>query len=60
MSTNYPIVSLVNGSNVYYARTHNWSSTGVMQTGKTATTEFDPPLNLPSGTYSLYVSANGL
>jgi hypothetical protein len=60
MSSNYPIVSLVNGSKVYYARTHNWSSTGVRQTGKTVTTEFDPPLNLPTGTYSLYVSANGL
>jgi hypothetical protein len=60
MSTNYPIVSLVNGSNVYYARTQKWSSTGVMQTGKTVTTEFFPPLNLPTGTYSLIVSANGL
>jgi hypothetical protein len=60
MSTNYPIVSLVNGSKVYYARTYNWSSTGVRQTGKTVTTQFDPPLNLPTGTYSLYVSANGI
>ncbi len=60
MSSNYPIVYLKSGSNVYYARTHNWSSTGVRQTGKTVSTEFDPPLNLPSGTYSLYVSANGL
>jgi len=60
MSSNYPIVFLKSGSNVYYARTHHWSSTGVRQTGKTVTTEFDPPLNLPTGTYSLYVSANGL
>jgi hypothetical protein len=60
MSTNYPIVFLKTGSTVYYARTHNWSSTGVRQTSQTVTTEFDPPLNLPSGTYSLYVSANGL
>jgi hypothetical protein len=60
MSTNYPIVYLKSGSNVFYARTHNWSSTGVMQTGKTVSTEFDPPLDMPSGTYSLYVSANGL
>jgi hypothetical protein len=60
MSTNYPIVSLTNGSKAYYARTLNWSSTGVRQTGKTVTTEFFPPLNLPTGTYSLVVSANGL
>jgi len=60
MSTNYPIVSLTQGSNVYYARTYNWSSTGVMQIGKTQTTEFDLPQNLPTGAYSLAVSANGL
>jgi hypothetical protein len=63
MSTNYPIVFLangVNGSNVYYARTRHWSSTGVRKTGQTVTTEFDVPANLPTGNYSLYVEANGL
>jgi hypothetical protein len=60
MATNFPIVYLQNGSKVYYARTHNWSNTGVRQTGVTESVEFDPPLNLPSGTYSLYVSASGL
>jgi hypothetical protein len=32
MNTNYPIVSLVDtGGKVYYARTFNWNSTGVMR-----------------------------
>jgi len=29
MDSNYPIVRLVNGANVYYAKTYNWSNTGV-------------------------------
>jgi hypothetical protein len=60
MATNFPIVSLTNGPKVYYARTYHWSSTGVMQTGKTVTTEFELPPAIPNGTYSLAVSANGL
>src|SRR5262249_11394689 len=60
MNTNYPIVRLVgSGGSVYYARTFNWSSTGV-QTGNTVqTTQFSLPTGLPAGTYSVVVSANG-
>jgi alpha-tubulin suppressor-like RCC1 family protein len=59
-ATNYPIVRLTSGSNVYYARTFNWSSTGV-QTGNTpVTTEFTVPGSVPTGIYPLVVVANGI
>ncbi len=59
-ATNYPIVQLKNGSNVYYARSFNWNRTAV-QTGNLAdTTEFSLPVGLPHLTYSLYVIANGI
>ena len=46
--------------NVYFARTFNWSSTGV-QTGSTPeTTDFTLPAGLPLGTYQLTVVANGI
>jgi hypothetical protein len=59
MNTNYPLVRLVSGSNVYYARTFNWSSTGVMTGSQVVSTEFALPAGLPSGSYTLYVVANG-
>ena len=60
MSTNYPIVKLTNGTNVYYARTTNWDNTGV-QTGATVSNaQFTLPAGLPNGTYSLTVTANGI
>jgi hypothetical protein len=59
-ATNYPIVQLTNGSNVYYARTFNWNRTAV-QTGSLAdTTQFTLPVGLPHLTYSLVVIANGI
>ncbi len=60
MNTNYPIVRLTSGSNVYYARTYNWSSTGVATGSTLETTEFRLPLGLPAGTYSLVVDGNGI
>ena len=61
MATNRPLVRITDSSgNVYYARTYNWSSTGV-QTGSTpVTTQFRLPLNLPAGTYSVAAVANGI
>jgi len=60
MACNYPIVRLTNNSstNVYYARTYGWSSTTVQNTNP-VTTEFSLPPNLPTGTYSLVVTAVG-
>jgi hypothetical protein len=60
-ASNYPLVRMTNsaGGNVYYARTFNWSSTGVMTGNTPVTTEFTVPGNVPSGDYSLVVVANG-
>src|SRR5439155_4489157 len=53
MDSNYPLVRLTDGNgNVYYARTYNWSSTGVKTGCKLITTEFTLPAGLPSGSYS--------
>lgn len=59
-ATNYPIVQLKNGSNVYYARTFNWNRTAVMTGNLPDTTQFTLPVNLPHLTYSLVVIANGI
>lgn len=61
MDSNYPLVRLTDGSgNVYYARTYNWSSTGVMTGNSLVSTEFVLPPFLPGGPYSLCVVANGI
>lgn len=59
-ATNYPIIRLTSGSNVYYARTYNWSSTGVVTGDTPVSTEFTVPANVPLGEYSLFVVANGI
>ncbi len=60
MSTNYPLVRLTSGSNVYYARTFNWNSTGVARGILADSCSFTLPAGLPLGTYSLAVVANGI
>ena len=60
MNSNYPLVRLKSGSNVYYARTYNWNSTGVMRGNAPDTAKFTLPAGLPNGTYSLEVVANGI
>jgi len=61
MDSNYPLVRLLDSSaNVYYARTFNWTSTGVMTGCQLTSTEFALPPALPAGFYSLVVVANGI
>lgn len=61
MDSNYPLVRLTDAlGDVFYARSHHWSSTGVMQVNKVVTTEFDLPSLLPPGVYSVAVVANGI
>jgi hypothetical protein len=61
MSTNRPIVRLIGQNGLtYYARTFNWSSTGVMTGNNSLTTEFTLPAGIPNGTYSVYAVANGI
>jgi hypothetical protein len=60
MNSNYPLVRMTNSNGqVYYARTYNWSSTGVMTGTNIVSTEFMVPENLLAGYYSLVVVANG-
>jgi hypothetical protein len=61
MDSNFPIVRMTNNStgNVYYGRTYNWTSTGVMTSNTLVSTEFVTPTNFPAGTYSLVAVANG-
>ena len=60
MDTNYPLVRLTSGSNVYYARTTSWSNTGVMLGSTSETVNVTLPLGIPAGTYSLVAVANGV
>jgi Galactose oxidase, central domain len=62
MNTNYPLVRLSNGDGtVRYARTYNWSSTGVMTGSRVVSTEFRLPAGLPQGsTWSIVAVANGI
>ncbi len=60
MNSNYPIVRLVNGSNVYYCRTSNWNSTGVMRGSAADAATLTIPSGLPDVPYSLFVVANGI
>ncbi len=59
-STNYPIIRLTNGTNVYYCKTTNWNRVGAICTDSLEdTVDFSLPAGLPAGTYSLVVTANG-
>jgi hypothetical protein len=62
MNSNYPLVRLTDsGGHVYYARTHNWSSTSVRTGNTPMSTEFTMPAGFGGGgTYSLVVVANGI
>ncbi len=62
MNGNYPIVQFqdTNNNHIDYARTFNWSGTGVQTGGAVETTEFELPNGLVPQTYLLSVSANGL
>ncbi|MGN6368023.1 MAG: hypothetical protein ACTHN5_07165 [Phycisphaerae bacterium] len=60
MSTNYPLIRLTSGSNVYYARSFGWNMTGVVTGDAPAFTNFSLPANLPQGAYQLQVVTNGV
>ena len=71
MDSNYPLVRVTDNAsgNIYYARTFNWSGTGIQTGSATVTTEFTLPAGLctPGGmnvggnrSLSLVVVANGI
>jgi hypothetical protein len=61
MASNYPIIRLTDANgNVSYARTFNWSSTGVATGSTPESVEFTlPPADAP-GAYLVSVIANGI
>ncbi len=60
-STNYPIVRLTDGTNVYYAKSTNWNRIGAVMTDSLPdTADFVIPNGMPAGTYSVVVIANGI
>jgi hypothetical protein len=60
MSSNYPIVQIADSAgNVLYARTYNWSSTGVATGSTPETTQFTMPAGVVGG-FSVTVIANGI
>ena len=59
MDENYPIVSLSAGGKVRYARTYDWSSTGIQQK-KASTTKLTLKKGTPAGTHQLVISAAGI
>ncbi len=59
MATNYPLVRLTNGTNVYYATTSNWNRIGAVATDSLEDSAYFSLPSMPGGTYSLVVVANG-
>ena len=59
MSTNWPLVRLTSGSNVYYAKTSNWNRIGAVNTDSLEDTAYFEIPSVPQGTYSLAVVVNG-
>ncbi|NNV56818.1 T9SS type A sorting domain-containing protein [Limnovirga soli] len=60
MASNYPLLRITAGANVFYARTFNWNSTGVMRGAAADTAFFTLPAGLTAGPYSISVVANGI
>jgi hypothetical protein len=61
MDTNYPIVRLADTTgDVWYARTSNWTSTGVATGSAVVGTRFTLSSGIPAGNCSLTVIASGI
>jgi Kelch motif len=57
---NYPIVRLINATGTFYARTTNWSSTGVATGASPESVNFTLGAGMTPGNYSLVVSGAGV
>jgi hypothetical protein len=61
MDSNYPIVRIADfADHTYYARTSNWSSTGVATGATPETVDFTMPKGLGTGLYEVSVVGNGI
>jgi len=58
--SNYPLVKLVSGGIVRYARTYNHSTMGFATGGTSVQTHFIVPQSTPAGTYQVSAIANGI
>ena len=58
--TNYPLVRLVSGSTVRYARTFNHSTLAFATGAASVQTHFTLPQGIPAGTYQASAIANGI
>ena len=59
--SNYPIFRFTSGGKVYYARSYNWNSAGVQRgLSNIDTAYFELPPTMGTGSYELYVVANGI
>ena len=61
-ATNYPLVRITNKNtgNVFYARTHGYSTMGVATGSTPVSTNFDVPAKMDTGASTLVVVANGI
>ena len=61
-ATNYPIVRLTNGAtrHVFYARTHDHSTMGIVTGNTIVSTTMDIPANMETGPTRMEVIANGI
>ena len=58
-ATNYPIIRLTHGTDVYYAKTYNWNRIGAVQTDSLEDTAYFTVSSIPAGADSLVVVVNG-
>ncbi|MEO7716953.1 MAG: IPT/TIG domain-containing protein, partial [Capsulimonas sp.] len=60
-STNFPIVFLKDATDkVYFCKSYDFSTRAIWTGNTPVTCKFTPPAGLPAGSYSLFVSANGV
>lgn len=58
-ATNYPLVRLTDGTNVYYAKTSDWNRVAAVQTDSLEDTAYFTLPSIPGANYSAEVVVNG-
>jgi hypothetical protein len=61
-ATNYPLIRIKNNAtgHIFYAKTHDHSTMGIVTRSTPTYTNFDVPANMETGASTLYVVTNGL
>jgi hypothetical protein len=60
MATNFPLVRIESGAQVFYCRTHGFSTMGVATGGAVTSAKVDVPHTVPLGPATLCVVTNGI